>query len=476
MNRPRPHGLSLRTRLMTIGLAGVAGALLGGGLLLYAVLLHSGQRTLEVETRASAAEVAALVDAGRLPDPVPVSGAQVVQVIDASGAVVAASATADRLTALVTPAEIAAVRRGSSVTVPGSRAGQAGRLEVTGAVAGPASDRVTVVAALPTRELESSVRTLRDGLLIAFPLLLLVLAAIAWRVIGSALRPVEALRHGAERIGSGQLRSERLPVPTSRDEIHALAVTLNGMLDRLDQLRRRQRAFVSDAAHELRSPLASMRTQLEVAGRLGDGGALPAELLPDVDRLTALVEGLLVLARSDEGAEAPLVEELDAQELLESVAGRYAAARVPVQVEPGRAAVGAPLAVHAGRPDLDRAISNLVDNAVRHARSQVVLAADRDAGEVVLSVSDDGNGIPEQDRERVFERFTRLDEARDRDSGGSGLGLAITRDLLARNGFTICLTDARPGLKATLRHHRVREPDTRHTVGAWNSDTSATAD
>jgi signal transduction histidine kinase len=291
---------------------------------------------------------------------------------------------------------------------------------------------------------------LRFSLLLAIPLLLLVLAAIAWRVIGSTLRPVEALRLDAERI-SGRHRQERLAVPEATDEIQALAITLNGMLDRLAQARLRQQAFVADAAHELRSPLTSLRTQLEVAQHLGEGGSLPADLMTDVARLSALIEDLLLLARADADARPPTEQvPFDASALLVEVASSYGSARVPVLVagEPGE------LAVRGDREELRRAVANLVDNAVRSARTQVRLELGSDAGGVRIAVVDDGPGIAEADRERVFDRFTRLDEARSRDAGGSGLGLAIVRELVSRASGRIALSSAGevpgPGLRAEI--------------------------
>ncbi|MGI8718185.1 MAG: ATP-binding protein [Lapillicoccus sp.] len=449
MTASRIQRLSLRSRLMAVGLSGVAGALLIGGLLLYAVLTATLDRAIETGARTSAQDVAVLVDAGRLPDPVPVSGAQVVQVLDAANRVVGGSATADRLTALVTVSERDRALAGQALVVPGHRTGLSGSLQVAAVGAGPPSARVTVVAALPTADLETSNRILRTVLLVSFPLLLAVLGVIAWRVIGSALGPVESLRHGAERIGEASSDTERLPVPPTRDEISALATTLNGMLDRLASARGKQRSFVADAAHELRSPLASMRTQLEVAARLHEGGDLPRDLLPEVERLSALVEDLLVLARAGDDTRPRVAAALDLGALLAEVSARYAAARVPVQLEPLPDS-GAPL-VHGDREDLFRSVTNLVDNAVRHAENGVVLAARAVPGGAELSVTDDGHGIPEGDRDRVFDRFTRLHEARDRDSGGSGLGLAITRELLRRNGAHIWLEDARPGVRAVVR-------------------------
>ena len=450
--RNRFARLSIRARLLLIGLAGLAGALLIGGLLLYAVLTASLGRSIEGTARASAQQVALLVDSGRMPDPVPVSGSQVVQVLEAQGRVVTGSVTADRLTSLVTPDELRRALAGEQVIVPGSRSGLSGRLQVVAVPAGaavPTGREYSVVAAAPTGDIEQSARTLRALLLWIFPLLLAVLAVIAWRVIGAALAPVEALRQGAERIDESSSESERLPVPPTRDEVSALATTLNAMLDRITAARRKQRAFIADAAHELRSPLASLRTQLEVAERLGEGGDLPGELLADVDRLTVLVDDLLILARADDAAATRTSSAVDVTALLSDVAGRYASARVPVHTAPGLA--GRRLQTRAPRGELTRALTNLVDNAVRHARTAVVLDATAVGHQVEVTVTDDGHGISVEDRDRVFDRFTRLDEARDRDSGGSGLGLPITRALLRRSGGDVRLEDAAPGLRAVVR-------------------------
>ena len=370
-----------------------------------------------------------------------------VQVLSADNRVLTGSLTADRLTALVTPEEKARALAGDLVIVAGNRSGMSGGLQVSAVEAGPGSDRVTVVAALPTADLESATSTLRTLLLIVFPLLLLVCAVIAWRVIGAALAPVEELRSGASRI-DGSSADERLPVPPSHDEIAALATTLNEMLDRVAAARRTQRAFVADAAHELRSPLATMRTQLEVAERLDEGGRLPEDLRPEVARLSALVEDLLLRARADDDRSVGRVAgPVELGRLVEDVVGRYATARVPVRCSVPSGEGGT---VEASYDDLYRALTNLVDNAVRHATTgvEVAISASR------VTVTDDGHGIPEQDRERVFDRFTRLDEARDRDSGGTGLGLAIARELLRRNGFRVSLEDAEPGVRAVVAPDR----------------------
>jgi signal transduction histidine kinase len=442
--------LSIRARLMAIGVAGVAGALLIGGALLYAAAGASLHASSEREAQSSATDVAHLVDAGRLPDPVPVSGALVVQVLDARNRVVSGSATADRLTSLLTVDEHRELASGQVLEIPGNRAGMSGSLLVVGVPAGPAANRVLVVAAVPTAELETNRRVLRTLLLVFFPLFLVLIALIAFRVVGLALRPVDRLRQGAERIGDSADLSERLPTLASRDEISALAATLNHMLGRLSEANDKQRAFVADAAHELRSPIASLQTQLEVAQRLGEGDGLPDELLPDVARLSALVEDLLVLARSGPDAEPPQRAPVSLTQLADDLVLRYAGARVPVSR--GAAPVGGAreAVVLAARDDLDRALANLVDNAVRHARHEVTIAVESGARGLRLTVCDDGNGIPESERERVFDRFARLDEARARDSGGSGLGLSIARELLRRNDARVRLEGANPGLRAVV--------------------------
>jgi signal transduction histidine kinase len=275
---------------------------------------------------------------------------------------------------------------------------------------------------------------------VTYPLLLVVLAAIAWRVVGAALRPVEKLRSTAERI-SGTGQDERLPVPASQDEVHDLAVTLNHMLDRLSASRARQDAFVADAAHELRSPLSSMQIQLEVAERRGAGSAETRDLQAEVARMAALVEDLLVLARMDaDSAAGRPPRHVDLRDVLLSVVERHTGGRVPVTVG------DLPEMVLLGDAEaLGRAFGNLTDNAIRHASSTVRIDAQPRGRAVEVLVADDGAGVPEADRERVFDRFTRLDGARDRDAGGSGLGLAIVREIVDHAGGTVVLEDGATG-------------------------------
>jgi signal transduction histidine kinase len=244
-------------------------------------------------------------------------------------------------------------------------------------------------------------------------------------------------------------RSRRLPVPESRDEVHSLATTLNDMLARLEDAGARQRALVSDAAHELRSPLASIRLQLEVA--LGhperqEWRETAEGVLEDTLRLARLAEDLLALARLDErgGAGPGRQEPVDLDDLVRQTADRYADARVAVTVDSPD-----PVMVSGDAMDLGRVLTNLIDNAVRHAASKVQVSL-RPGAVAIITVTDDGPGIPEADRERVFNRFTRLDTARSRDEGGAGLGLAIVRETVRAHGGTVHLEDASPGLRAVV--------------------------
>jgi signal transduction histidine kinase len=446
--------LSLRVRLMIIGLAGVGTALIMGGLAFFGALTYSVDRTLDNETLATEQEVAAMVNENRLPSPIPVSGAQVVQVVDAQQRVIGGSLTADRLTPLLRPNELARALGGEAVVVDGVRLGITGPLRVRAIQTGPAAAPVSIIVGLPFGDVLATRTALRNALLITFPLLLGALALIAWRVIGWTLRPVEQLRAVAEKISrtrriSGPPRSERLPVPPAADEIRALAVTLNEMLDRLAEAQERQRSFVTDAAHELRSPLASIQAQLEVAQRLGEGGTLPADLMVDVKRLAGLVEDLLLLARADADTRPPArLSPIDAGGLVTEVTKAYSDARVPITV-----AASEQLMIMVDADELRRAVGNLIDNAVRHARARVDISAFVDQDQAVISVSDDGPGIAPEDRERVFERFTSLDDARGRNSGGAGLGLAIVREFITRAGGSVQLTASQPpwSLRAELR-------------------------
>ncbi|MGC4876107.1 ATP-binding protein [Micromonospora sp. DT43] len=435
---------------MALGVVGLTVGLALGGAVLLGALGFLLQRTVDTEAFRTADAVALLAAEDALPDPLPVAGGQVrVQVIDAQGRIRAASIDADRLVPMVRPERLDAGHR-QRLVVPAERAGLAGPVRVVAVPAGTAADPLTVLVARSMADVRQGTHVVRTILLVAFPLLVAILAGVAWRVVGATLRPVEALRRSAEEI-TGRAAGGRLPVPASADEIHRLAVTLNGMLDRLESARTRQRAFVSDAAHELRSPLTNIRTELEVAQRLADRTdwtTVTVNLLADTERLSRLVDDLLLLARLDEMPPARGTGPVDVGALVAEVAARYPSP--PVLLVPA----SGPLWTAGNAAELRRVLSNLVDNAARHARGSVILTAEPhwEAAYHLVTVTDDGPGIPAADRQRVFDRFTRLDDGRGRDDGGAGLGLAIVWELVRRAGGTITLTDAdgRSGLRVCL--------------------------
>jgi signal transduction histidine kinase len=276
--------------------------------------------------------------------------------------------------------------------------------------------------------------------LIVVPLMIVLVALAAWYFTGRALKPVEAIRLEAESI-TGTTMHRRVPEPDTDDEVGRLARTMNAMLARLETSAQKQRQFVSDASHELRSPLASIRTNLEVAlhnPERADWPAVAGRALAEDVRMEDTVSELLDLARLDEAeGPAPLekLPEIDLDELVldDTVQQR----RVPVDTS--RVSAGR---VHGRREQLQRVVRNLLDNAARHATSRVAVEL-RTADDVVeLTVDDDGPGIRPEDRNLVFERFTRLDDGRARDAGGLGLGLSMVRAITEHHGGTDAIDDA----------------------------------
>ncbi|MEU8997336.1 HAMP domain-containing sensor histidine kinase [Streptomyces caniferus] len=329
---------------------------------------------------------------------------------------------------------------------PGEVDGDVGHRDGTADVDGKTADyRFAVVEAKDTRGGEATVRagaalapeqeavgSVRTAMLIGLPLLLVVVAGVTWLVTRRALRPVEGIRGEMAAITASTDLSRRVPVPSSQDEVGRLARTTNETLAALETSVERQRRFVADASHELRSPIASLRTQLEV-------GVAHPELLDvpgaveDTVRLQRLAADLLLLARLDAG-ERPAEARVDLAAMVREESSQRVADRVPVQA--GELAAGE---VAGSRGQLARVLGNLLDNAQRHAAASVRVAVVREGEWAVLRVEDDGPGVPEGERERIFERFVRLDDARARDDGGAGLGLAIARDVAERHGGSLAV-------------------------------------
>jgi signal transduction histidine kinase len=299
----------------------------------------------------------------------------------------------------------------------------------------------TVVVAGSLEDVDEATAAVVRLLLVAVPVVVVLVALLTWVVVGRALGPVERIRRDAEAVG--ETRGDgRIDEPGTGDEVDRLARTLNGMLGRLEAARRAQQRFVSDASHELRSPLATVRQHAELARIHPDRTSL-AELadvvLAEGGRQQDLVDALLVLSRLDERSaldRRPVDLDDVALDEVARLRGRTGARVDASGITACRVAGDARL--------LALAVRNLADNAARHAASVVSVSTRTDADGVVLTVDDDGRGIPAAERERVLDRFVRLDEGRDRESGGSGLGLAIVRAVAEAHGGSVAVEDA-PG-------------------------------
>ncbi|WP_063021104.1 sensor histidine kinase [Nocardia niwae] len=467
---------SVRTRTTVAATAVVAVALTAAGLTVLTVLRHNLVHSAELQAETTAHDVASQLEAGadlsrlRLPD----AESEPVQIVSLDRRVLAAD---DDLAGKPPMADFGPYSKGvededdnededgdegedvdedesgSSSTDPASAEAEFADVWLTvDAEDGPHPFRVaalaartpggqpaTIYAGSSLETAHSAVADARQAMLIGLPPLLAVVAVVTWLVTRRALRPVEAIRRQLAEIMDGDL-SRRVPDPGSRDEIGRLAGTTNATLAALEESAERQRRFIADAAHELRSPIASLRTQLEVAQAHPELLELDG-LIGDTIRLEHLAADLLLLARLDAG-EQPRADRVDLTALVREELEHRVRDRVAVQIATPQEAV----AVTGSRTQLARVLGNLVDNAQRHAASTVRVTVDRDAdGRAVLSVTDDGPGVPPAERDRIFQRFVRLDDARSRDEGGAGLGLAIVRDVVEHHGGAIRVTDGAPG-------------------------------
>jgi signal transduction histidine kinase len=277
-------------------------------------------------------------------------------------------------------------------------------------------------------------------LVIGYPLLLAIVGAATFVFVGRSLHPVEAIRRRVATITGRDLRA-RVPVPAARDEVARLAETMNAMLDRLEASANTQRRFVSDASHELRSPLTTLRAGLELLAtqQPATAGTTMDMVIEETDRLDRLVSALLLLARADDQGLALRAADVDLDDLVDAERQRLHHSHLAIVV------TAQPVRVRGDAHQLAQALRNLVDNAVRYARRTVAVRLWQENGFALLEVADDGPGIPATDRERVFERFVRLDESRSRDAGGSGLGLAIVREIANAHGGYVRVVDSPAG-------------------------------
>lgn len=362
------------------------------------------------------------------------------QLIGPDGSVVAASDNAVPLTPVIDPQSTAQGQLITSVDGIGSNNDD---FRVLARDVGRADEPQILVVAKNLDDVHESVRILATSLAISIPVVTALLALLLWWLTGRVLRSVESIRSEVASIGGSELH-RRVPTSTAGDEITRLAHTMNAMLDRVEQATERQRRFVADASHELRGPLTRIRSSLEVSLVHPDTrkpAELHQELLADTADLQKLVDDLLFLARSESGSFGGPQDVVDLDDLVLEEA-RQLRERALVQVDTTSVSAARTLG---DAHQLARAIRNLASNAERHARSVVSLELREADGRSTLVVADDGPGIPAEHHETVFKRFTRLDEARSRDSGGSGLGLAIVHDIVVRHHGSIAIEPSANG-------------------------------
>jgi signal transduction histidine kinase len=433
----RLGSVRLRSALAATAVVVCAGGLVAIGLILTA----RGTLTDNVDATAQqrAEQVVAAIrvgDATRLDETLQGSpGDQtIVQILTPAGQVVAASAAIEGQPSLTR------LRPGTNETVWDQsrlplRVEDPFRILATGV---PTDDggRIVVVAQSlgPVNE---STEAITEAAVVAMPLLAAVGGVATFLFVGRSLQPVEHIRRRVATITSRDLHA-RVPVPRAHDEIAALAETMNAMLDRLQASTEAQRRFIADASHELRSPLTTLQVGLDV---LAANDQVPRHqvqrLQGEAQRLGQLVGDLLLLARIDEHAQPAVADDVDLDDLAyhqrDRLQAQHPQLRVLTHIEPAR--------VRADADHLGRAIRNLADNAARHARTEVTLTVTVHNGSAELRVIDDGPGIGPADRDRVFDRFIRLDDSRTRADGGAGLGLAIAREIVQAHGGTLVIDD-----------------------------------
>ncbi len=373
------------------------------------------------------------------------------QVLDPDGKVVDSTAQLEGERVL-TEAQLADARSSSGFFAARQLPGLEGQTRLYAAPVEIGGERLIVVVGSSVQDRDEALSSLATLMLIGGPIALLLASLAGYGVAAAALRPVEEMRGRASEISAGD-PGERLPVPPANDELSRLGHTLNEMLGRLEDALARERRFVDDAAHELRTPLALHKTELELALRYeADEGELRdaiASAVVEIDRLIQLAEDLLVVARAEDGQLKLSTRSLDAGVLLGTVAERFRAraddAERPLVVEPadGIEIAGDPLR-------LEQALTSLVDNAFRHGDGEVRLLATREDGHVELHVRDEGPGFDPDFLPRAFERFSRADAARAR--GGAGLGLSIVEKIAeAHGGRALAANPAGGGADVWLR-------------------------
>ena len=436
---PRRLGsVRARTTLAATLVVGVALAVAAVGFI--AVLRNTMIDNVDTGLELRADDIAALIEGGTPLASVAIKGDEdgFVQLIDPEGRVVASSSNVEGEGPVAVSGDLETFNLDETPVEEGTF-----RVHITTT---STAFSTTIVVGRSLADVQRTLSVVTWTLALGGPALLALVAVTTWMVAGRALSPVENIRSQVASIGGSDLH-RRVPQPQSDDEIGRLAETMNAMLERLEAASDRQRRFVSDASHELRTPLATTQHQIELARRNphDDPDGVLAELGEDNLRIQHLVDDLLLLARQDEihakAAKAltdHVVVDLDDIALVEAHRIRNSTKSIDTT---GLAEAQ----VNGDSGQLTRVIRNLADNAITHANTRVTITADTTGDKVVLAVEDDGPGVAEADRDRIFERFTRADDARARRDGGAGLGLAIVHDLVTHHHGTIAV-DTSPGL------------------------------
>ena len=430
----------MRSRTTLAAVLVVAVALVAAGLALVVGVDRSLSRSVRTTAEQQADDIAAGLEAGGRPTDL---GAdpdddedEFFQVIDGNGHVVAASPT------LAGQPPVSDLGPNESDEVSVSAVDEDPFL-VVAAEAATGDGTFVVLVGRSIDDVNETVLLLARSLMLGIPLLLLVVGATTWVLVGRALAPVEAMRREVDAISATELH-RRVPQPASDDEIARLAYTMNRMLDRLEASAARQQRFVSDASHELRSPVAAIRQYAEVALAHPDtmsSTELAENVLAEDLRVQRLVDDLLLLARADESMLALRAAAVDVDDLVLDEAQRLRDTTT-LRVDTTGVSAGR---VRGDEGALRRVLRNLGENAARHARGAVAFGLSSTESELVVSVDDDGSGVPPVDRERVFDRFVRLDDSRTREDGGSGLGLAIVTELVQAHGGTVVMGSSELG-------------------------------
>ncbi|MFC7675870.1 ATP-binding protein [Mycolicibacterium sp. GCM10028919] len=445
MARGLNWGISARSAFVAASMVFVALAVAGAGLaaVQYQTMLYG------VDS-AAASRVEALAEEVRFAGPDAVDPALLdtderivaVQIISSDGAVVRHSASAPTTPLL----PISEVGTGLLIGIPGDSSPY-GRIRFGAQTVDGPEGRYTILVGEGSATIVSTVRNVAIVLALAAPVVIVVSGLATYLLVRRSMRSVDEIRSRVADISTSDLTG-RVPVPASRDEIAALAVTMNEMLARIEAGHAAQQRFVGDASHELRSPLTTIISALEVAvahPEVFDAELAAGTLIPEAQRMKALIDDLLLLARADERGLTVARDDVDLDDVVATEVDRlrgHTTLTVRSDIPPAR--------MTGDVAALSRAVRNLLDNAARHANSRIDVTVTAESDRLLVEVYDDGSGIPPADRVRVFDRFVRLDPDRSRTAGGTGLGLAIVREIVAAHGGTVTIGD-RDGVGTAVR-------------------------